>query len=158
MSYRRCKRIRWPTVILHISHLNTQCQLTFQVRGYVKAASKVGVFVTLSHDVDARVRLSNLAETFVKDPEAAFPVGQLVSGRILKVTPERWLLYYLMLLINDFNSVTFITKFRLRTFHQVLTSSPGCIGKVRIWDLTCHPILLVTSLCTVFPLVKKNQV
>ena len=60
-----------------------------QVQGYVKSASKAGVFVALSGALDARVQLSNLAEGFVADPEAAFPVGKLVQGRILAISPDK---------------------------------------------------------------------
>ena len=55
----------------------------------MKSASKAGVFVTLSTNLDARIRLSNLAEGFVADPEADFPVGKLVQGRILNVASDK---------------------------------------------------------------------
>ena len=37
--------------------------------------------MTLSRHVDARILLSNLADTFIADPEGSFPVGKLVTGR-----------------------------------------------------------------------------
>lgn len=60
------------------------------MQGYVKNVSAVGVFVTLSSSVEARVKLGQLSDTFVEDPKAAFPVGQLVSGRILNVQGDRY--------------------------------------------------------------------
>ena len=59
------------------------------MRGYVKHVSKVGLFVSLSTDLDARVRLSNLADTFVEEPGKAFPAGRLVKGRILSIAGDR---------------------------------------------------------------------
>ena len=40
-----------------------------------------GCFIMLSRKLDAKVLLSNLSDTFVKDPEKEFPVGKLVTGR-----------------------------------------------------------------------------
>ncbi len=55
----------------------------------MKAASKYGVFVSLSDEVDARVKMSNLADSFVEDPAQAFPPGKLVKGHIVSVSKER---------------------------------------------------------------------
>ena len=60
-----------------------------QVQGYVRAVGPQGVFVTLGRAVDARIRLSNLADTYVEDPAAAFVPGQLVRGTILSIDPAR---------------------------------------------------------------------
>lgn len=56
---------------------------------YVKAVSKIGVFVTLARGLDARIRLSQLADSFVDDPQAAFPEGKLVKGRIVSTEPTK---------------------------------------------------------------------
>ena len=61
----------------------------FQVCGYVQHVSKAGMFVTLSHHVTARVKLGQLAGSFVEDPEAVFPPGTLVKGRILSIQGDR---------------------------------------------------------------------
>ena len=60
-----------------------------QVCGYVQHVAKAGMFVTLSHNVTARVKLGQLAGSFVEDPEAVFPPGTLVKGRILSVQSDR---------------------------------------------------------------------
>lgn len=60
-----------------------------QVQGYVKNVAAVGMFVTLSSSVEARVKLGHLSNTFVEDPKAAFPVGQLVTGRIVSIQGSR---------------------------------------------------------------------
>lgn len=60
-----------------------------QVCGYVQHVSKAGMFVALAHDVTARVKLGQLAASFVEDPQAAFPPGTLVKGRILSVQGDR---------------------------------------------------------------------
>jgi rRNA biogenesis protein RRP5 len=55
------------------------------LHGYVKSATPKGVFVTLGRGLDARVKLSNLADAFVPSPETAFPPGSRVTGRVLAV-------------------------------------------------------------------------
>uniref|UniRef100_A0A1J3HSM0 rRNA biogenesis protein RRP5 n=1 Tax=Noccaea caerulescens TaxID=107243 RepID=A0A1J3HSM0_NOCCA len=57
------------------------------VQGYVKNTMSKGCFIMLSRTLEAKVLLSNLCDTFVKDPEKEFPVGKLVSGRVLNVEP-----------------------------------------------------------------------
>ena len=54
-----------------------------EVSGYVKSVSKVGCFVALSRNVDALIKLTNLADGFVEKPAVEFPTGRLVRGRIL---------------------------------------------------------------------------
>ncbi|CDY47904.1 BnaAnng09360D [Brassica napus] len=51
------------------------------IEGYVKNTMSKGCFIMLSRTLDAKVLLSNLSDTFVKDPENEFPVGKLVTGR-----------------------------------------------------------------------------
>jgi len=51
------------------------------LQGYVKNTMSKGCFIILSRTVEAKVRLSNLCDTFVKEPEKEFPVGKLVTGR-----------------------------------------------------------------------------
>ncbi len=60
-----------------------------QVRGYVRSVSPAGVFVCLSDSITARVRLSNLADTFVEDPKADFPEGRLVQGKVISTTGDK---------------------------------------------------------------------
>lgn len=55
------------------------------VRGYVKAASNVGVFVRLGPGIDGRVKITNLSDGFVKDYKSIHPVGKLVKGKVLGV-------------------------------------------------------------------------
>ncbi|XP_024014881.1 rRNA biogenesis protein RRP5 isoform X2 [Eutrema salsugineum] len=57
------------------------------IQGYVKNTMSKGCFIMLSRTLDAKVLLSNLSDTFVKDPEKEFPVGKLVTGRVLNVEP-----------------------------------------------------------------------
>jgi rRNA biogenesis protein RRP5 len=55
------------------------------VWGFVRHVSPKGCFVSLGRGLDARVLLSNLSDTFVPAPAAAFPAGALVRGRVLAV-------------------------------------------------------------------------
>ena len=56
------------------------------VRGYVVGVSKAGCFVRLSPTVTGRVMLKNLSDGFVTDPQEMFPVGKLVTCKILAIT------------------------------------------------------------------------
>lgn len=53
------------------------------VRGYVKAITDNGVFISLSKSLDARVLFKNLSDKFVKDPRSLLETGQLVKGKVL---------------------------------------------------------------------------
>ncbi|XP_068709241.1 protein RRP5 homolog [Montipora foliosa] len=59
------------------------------VRGYVKRCSDVGVFVSLAHDIDARVQITNLSQYFVKQWKLLFPPGKLVTGKVLSIDPTK---------------------------------------------------------------------
>lgn len=61
-----------------------------QLSGYVKAVSPAGAFVCLARGCEARVRLGQLADSFVPNPEEAFPPGKRVAGRVLRVDSGRW--------------------------------------------------------------------
>ena len=54
-----------------------------EVSGYVKSVGKSGCFVALSRNVDALIKLTNLADGFVVKPSVEFPTGRLIRGRIL---------------------------------------------------------------------------
>jgi hypothetical protein len=55
------------------------------VNGFVSSTTSSGCFVRLQHDVDARVLIKDLADSFVQDPVAEFPPGRLVAGCVLTV-------------------------------------------------------------------------
>ncbi|XP_050226780.1 rRNA biogenesis protein RRP5 [Mercurialis annua] len=57
------------------------------VQGYVKNVTSKGCFIWLSRKIDARIRISNLSDEYVANPEKEFPIGKLVSGRVLSVEP-----------------------------------------------------------------------
>ena len=59
-----------------------------QVLGYVKSVGQ-GAFVTLAADLDGRVKLSQLADGFVADPAADFPVGRLLRAKVLAISGDR---------------------------------------------------------------------
>jgi ribosomal protein S1 len=60
-----------------------------QVRGYVKSVGRAGAFVALSRTLEARVKLANLARSFLPHPDQAFPEGALVTGRIVSAADGR---------------------------------------------------------------------
>jgi len=55
------------------------------VRGFVKNVADVGVFVTLSYNISAFVRVSELSDAFVKDWKADFEVDKLVTGKVIAI-------------------------------------------------------------------------
>ncbi|TYJ18682.1 hypothetical protein E1A91_A09G140100v1 [Gossypium mustelinum] len=57
------------------------------VQGYVKNVIPKGCFIMLSRKVDAKILMSNLSNGYVNDPKKEFPIGKLVSGRVLAVEP-----------------------------------------------------------------------
>ena len=60
-----------------------------QVHGYVKNVTAKGVFVALATDLDAHIKLSNLADGYVEKPATAFPEGLHIAGRVLSVVGGR---------------------------------------------------------------------
>ncbi|MCJ1431359.1 rRNA biogenesis protein rrp5 [Xylographa pallens] len=57
------------------------------VRGFIKNVADNGVFVTLSSNVTAYVRVTDLSDSFIKDWKSDFQVDQLVTGKIITVDP-----------------------------------------------------------------------
>ncbi|SCV70668.1 BQ2448_3430 [Microbotryum intermedium] len=59
------------------------------IRGFVKNIANQGLFVSLSDTVTARVLIKELFDEFIKDWQAKFIVGQLVSGKITAVDVDK---------------------------------------------------------------------
>lgn len=59
------------------------------VRGFIRRVADSGLFVALSHDVTAYVRVSDLSDSYLKEWKDAFQVDQLVKGRVTLVDPEQ---------------------------------------------------------------------
>nr|XP_043631998.1 rRNA biogenesis protein RRP5 isoform X2 [Erigeron canadensis] len=57
------------------------------VEGYVKNVTPKGCFIMLSRMLDAKILISNLSDDFVLKPEEEFPIGKLVTGRVLSLEP-----------------------------------------------------------------------
>ncbi|KAF5775042.1 putative S1 domain, XPG/Rad2 endonuclease, XPG-I domain, nucleic acid-binding protein [Helianthus annuus] len=55
--------------------------------GYVKNVTPKGCFIMLSRKLDAKILISNLSDDFVSNPEEEFPIGKLVTGRVLSLEP-----------------------------------------------------------------------
>ncbi|CAM8884492.1 unnamed protein product [Rhodiola kirilowii] len=58
------------------------------VQGYVKNTMPKGCFIMLSRKLDAKILLSNLSSGFVEDLNKEFPIGKLVTGRVVSVEPQ----------------------------------------------------------------------
>ncbi|KAL8246480.1 hypothetical protein R6Q59_007696 [Mikania micrantha] len=57
------------------------------IEGYVKNITPKGCFIMLSRKLDAKILISNLSDDFVSKPEEEFPIGTLVTGRVLSLEP-----------------------------------------------------------------------
>ncbi|CAI9097447.1 OLC1v1033877C1 [Oldenlandia corymbosa var. corymbosa] len=57
------------------------------VKGYVKNVTPRGCFIMISRKFDAKILLSNLSDGYIENPQTEFPVGTLVTGRVLSVEP-----------------------------------------------------------------------
>ena len=64
-----------------------QLKVNEVVRGFIKNVADNGIFVTLSSNVTAYVRVTDLSDSFIKDWKSDFQVDQLVTGKIITVDP-----------------------------------------------------------------------
>ncbi|CDF38916.1 unnamed protein product [Chondrus crispus] len=61
-----------------VSSLKTGAKL----RGFVKATTEKGCFVTIGRGVSAHIKLGDLSDDFVNEPKKEFPVGKVVEGTV----------------------------------------------------------------------------
>jgi rRNA biogenesis protein RRP5 len=59
------------------------------VKAYVTAISNNGVFISISNENSARVKIANLCDSFVKDWKKLYTIGQLVIAKVLSVASEK---------------------------------------------------------------------
>ncbi|KAI9667406.1 MAG: rRNA biogenesis protein rrp5 [Bathelium mastoideum] len=77
-----------PVTDPHISAVS-QLKVNDVIRGFVKHFSEKGVFVRLSPNVVAFVRVSDLSDAYLKDWKAAFKIDQLVQGKLTVVDEKQ---------------------------------------------------------------------
>ena len=58
------------------------------LRGFVKSATDVGVFVKLSRSLTGRVRIKNMSDQFIREFKDRFPVGKLVKCKVLNIDSD----------------------------------------------------------------------
>lgn len=66
----------------------TQIEVNGILRGFVRNVADNGLFVSLSSNVTAYVRIADLSDAYLKDWKSDFEIDQLVQGRIIAVSPE----------------------------------------------------------------------
>ena len=66
----------------------SELQVNDVVRGFVKNASKNGVFISLGSGVDAFVHTRDLSDSFVKDWQTMYNQNEVVRGKILAVESQ----------------------------------------------------------------------
>ncbi|CAG8054270.1 unnamed protein product [Penicillium olsonii] len=59
------------------------------VRGFVRRVTDAGLFVAISHDITAYVRVSDLSDSYLKEWKEAFQPDQLVKGKVTFVDAEQ---------------------------------------------------------------------
>jgi predicted RNA-binding protein with RPS1 domain len=60
-----------------------------QVQGYVRGVSDKGLFLALDRTHHGRVKKNQLSDGFIEDPAAAFPLGTLLTARVLSVQQQQ---------------------------------------------------------------------
>ncbi len=80
-SIKVLKDVQIPKPSLKLSELSTGSK----VSGYVKAAGKMGVFISIGRDVEARIKLRQLNDEFVEDPLQKYPPGTFVQGKVMAI-------------------------------------------------------------------------
>ena len=63
----------------------SQLKINDIVRGFIKNVADNGVFVSLSSNITAFIRISDLSDAFLKEWKTNFEIGQLVEGKIIAV-------------------------------------------------------------------------
>ena len=58
------------------------------LRGFIKSATDVGVFVKLSRTLTGRVRIKNMSDQFIREYKEKFSVGKVVKCKVLNIDPE----------------------------------------------------------------------
>ena len=58
------------------------------LRGFIKSATDVGVFVKLSRTLTGRVRIKNMSDQFIREYKEKFPVGKVVKCKVLNIDSE----------------------------------------------------------------------
>ena len=58
------------------------------VQGYVKHTANNTLYVALSRTVTGRVFFKNLSNKFIKNPSKKFPIGKLVTGRVISINDD----------------------------------------------------------------------
>ncbi|KAJ0733487.1 putative nucleic acid-binding, RNA-binding domain, S1 [Helianthus annuus] len=81
-----CSTTRPYLVCVCVSYFSPIC-ITVFFQGYVKNVTPKGCFIMLSRKLDAKILISNLSDDFVSNPEEEFPIGKLVTGRVLSLEP-----------------------------------------------------------------------
>lgn len=57
-------------------------------RGFIKNVANNGIFISLSSNVTAFIRVSDLSDDFLKDWKSDFEIDQLVKGKVIAVDPN----------------------------------------------------------------------
>lgn len=58
------------------------------VQGYVKHTANNTLYVALSRNVTGRVFFKNLSNKYIKNPGKKYPIGKLVTARVISITDE----------------------------------------------------------------------
>ena len=66
----------------------TQIKTDDVVRGFIKNISESGIFISLSANITAFARVSDLSDQFLKDWKAQFKLNQLVKGKVIALDPS----------------------------------------------------------------------
>ena len=66
----------------------SQIKVNDVLRGFVKDVADKGLFVSLSSNITAFIRVADLSDAYLKDWKSDFEIDQLIKGRVVAVNPE----------------------------------------------------------------------
>ncbi|GJQ09594.1 hypothetical protein GpartN1_g1385.t1 [Galdieria partita] len=134
------KDIRWKNLVdLKIGQL---------VRGFIRHHSSKGCFVQLSSNIVGRVMLRNLSDGFIQNIEENFPLGQLVTAKVIDIQQGQ---IELSLRESDLSD--------RQTIYSILQNGlclQGTVKNIQPFGIFVSLGLGVTGLCHVSTLEKQS--
>jgi len=119
------------------------------VRGFIRHHSSKGCFVQLAYNIVGRVMLRNLSDGFIQNVEETFPVGHLVTAKVINVENGQ---VELSLRESDLAD--------RETIYSMLQSGlclQGTVKNIQPFGIFVSLGLGITGLCHISTLEKENK-
>ncbi|GJD09401.1 rRNA biogenesis protein rrp5 [Galdieria sulphuraria] len=119
------------------------------VRGFIRHHSLKGCFVQLSSSIIGRVMLRNLSDGFVQNVEETFPLGQLVTAKVIDIQNGQVELSLRESDLSDRQTIYSVLQKGLRL--------QGTVKNIQPFGIFVSLGLGVTGLCHLSTLEKQSQ-